>query len=243
MGWHSGSLIHAQAAAESTNCIFGNSDICNTFADIGKSVGKFAADAQRELASNNLDTIGADVGHAIHRTAADFHKAISNINFQQAGKDVDQFITNGVADISTALSEFDIDKVTTDVQQFFEGIGKEIFTAIMSVPWEDLAQDAQRFFAQVGASVDATVSAIKWEDLPRDIMDWIERHPFQTIFYVTSGVVFFAPSIVTGPLLGAVGFTPVGPGSAGGVGVLDLLDDAQTYDENDAGDYMELNEY
>jgi hypothetical protein len=50
-----------------------------------------------------------------------------------------------------------------------------------------------------------------WDDLPQIIKDWIKEHPYQTAFYVANGVVFFAPSAVSGPVLWLLGYTSVGP--------------------------------
>ncbi|KAK7540785.1 uncharacterized protein J3D65DRAFT_600890 [Phyllosticta citribraziliensis] len=55
------------------------------------------------------------------------------------------------------------------------------------------------------------VFSIKWEDLPEDIKTYIRENPGQAGMHVVGGVVFFAPALITGPLLGLLGFTAVGP--------------------------------
>lgn len=44
---------------------------------------------------------------------------------------------------------------------------------------------------------------------------WVIKHPYQTAFHVTSGVLFLAPALVALPVLGAVGFgTTIAPGTS-----------------------------
>jgi len=61
------------------------------------------------------------------------------------------------------------------------------------------------------ADVQDGAFAIDYKHLPTDVKDWIIAHPYQTVFHVVSGVVFFAPVPVSMPLLGALGWTSVGP--------------------------------
>ncbi|WWC64102.1 uncharacterized protein I303_106709 [Kwoniella dejecticola CBS 10117] len=55
---------------------------------------------------------------------------------------------------------------------------------------------------------------MKFKDLPEQVKDYIKEHPYQTAFHVINGVVFFAPSLVWGPVLGMLGFTPIGPAAS-----------------------------
>ena len=60
-------------------------------------------------------------------------------------------------------------------------------------------------------STTEKIIAINYEDLPEDIKTWIKENPKQTAFYVFQGVVFFAPGLLSAPLLRLLGFTPKGP--------------------------------
>ncbi|PQE10308.1 integral component of membrane protein [Rutstroemia sp. NJR-2017a WRK4] len=53
-----------------------------------------------------------------------------------------------------------------------------------------------------------------WDDLPQTIKDWIKAHPYQTAFHVVNGIVFFAPSAASGPVLWILGYTSAGPRAA-----------------------------
>lgn len=94
-----------------------------------------------------------------------------------------------------------------DAQNFFN----EVQGKFHSVPWAELPHDAQDFFQKTAADTRNSVAAIDWEQLPTQTKDWITAHPEQTAFYVASGIVFVAPFVLTGPLLGAAGFTAAGP--------------------------------
>ncbi len=50
-----------------------------------------------------------------------------------------------------------------------------------------------------------------YAQLPSEVKTWIKDHPYQTAFYVVNGVVLFAPGLLAGPLLGALGWTSLGP--------------------------------
>ena len=39
-----------------------------------------------------------------------------------------------------------------------------------------------------------------------DAKDWALEHPYQASFHIASGVIFFAPGLVTVPALGAAGY-------------------------------------
>jgi len=49
--------------------------------------------------------------------------------------------------------------------------------------------------------------------------DWIQEHPYQTPLYVVNVIVFFAPGLVTTPLLGLMGFGSLGPRAASAASV------------------------
>ncbi|KAJ8060455.1 hypothetical protein OCU04_010780 [Sclerotinia nivalis] len=55
---------------------------------------------------------------------------------------------------------------------------------------------------------------IRWQDLPNIIKEWIKANPRQTASYIVDGVVFFAPTAASGPVLWLLGYTSVGPRAA-----------------------------
>ena len=83
--------------------------------------------------------------------------------------------------------------------------------ASVDVDWNELPNSAQTFFRDAGAAAGEQFAAVDWDALPQQTRDWITEHPYQTAFYVVNGVVFLAPGLVTGPMLGILGFTRAGP--------------------------------
>jgi hypothetical protein len=49
------------------------------------------------------------------------------------------------------------------------------------------------------------IHQVNYEELPEETTKWIKEHPYQTAFYVVNGVVFFAPGLLTTPLLTVLG--------------------------------------
>ena len=56
-----------------------------------------------------------------------------------------------------------------------------------------------------------TMVAIEYNQLSQEAIEWIKAHPYQTLFYITNGVVILAPGLATGPFLSIIGFGPLGP--------------------------------
>jgi hypothetical protein len=52
---------------------------------------------------------------------------------------------------------------------------------------------------------------INYAELPKEVKTWITENPYQTTFYVANGIVFFYPSLITGPVLWGLGWTSSGP--------------------------------
>ncbi len=52
---------------------------------------------------------------------------------------------------------------------------------------------------------------VNYAELPKEVKDWISKHPYQTTFHVFNGIVFFYPSLITGPVLWSLGWTSIGP--------------------------------
>ena len=60
------------------------------------------------------------------------------------------------------------------------------------------------------ASAKDKASSIDVPQLVSDAKEWGVEHPYQTGFYVASGVLMAAPGLATVPVLGLAGFTAEG---------------------------------
>jgi hypothetical protein len=92
----------------------------------------------------------------------------------------------------------------------FSALSQHTLNQLSSLMWKPsikLSTHVQEKFREVQDGV----LAIDYKHLPRDVKDWIIAHPYQTTFHVVGGVVFFAPNLVSTPLLGMLGWTSIGP--------------------------------
>ncbi len=101
---------------------------------------------------------------------------------------------------------------------------------VSKMDWQKLPSEARAWVECTATNLGIAVSAakknvlgIKEAELPGEIAQWIRDHPGQTAFIIAAGIVFFAPDLITAPVLASLGFT------AGGVaaGELDTLTVAQ----------------
>ncbi|OCK88836.1 uncharacterized protein K441DRAFT_700252 [Cenococcum geophilum 1.58] len=110
------------------------------------------------------------------------------------------------ASFKSCLASADCNKFSTEVQEKL----REAQDGVLAIDYNKLSTDAQEKFREV----QDVVFAIDYKNLPTDVTDWIIAHPYQTAFHVAGGVVFFAPGLVSTPLLGALGWTSIGPRAA-----------------------------
>ncbi|KAK4240944.1 hypothetical protein C8A03DRAFT_30913 [Achaetomium macrosporum] len=75
----------------------------------------------------------------------------------------------------------------------------ELYQQVPQIDWDRLSREARNVFSVQRAT-----------DLPKEIAQWIVDHPGQTAFLTVGGVVFFAPHLVTVPVLASLGFTADG---------------------------------
>lgn len=47
--------------------------------------------------------------------------------------------------------------------------------------------------------------------VPREVLEWIRNNPRTAGFYAANGMVIICPALLTGPVLGLLGFGPLGP--------------------------------
>lgn len=55
------------------------------------------------------------------------------------------------------------------------------------------------------SSAKTKVVQVDYAQLPVEIRDWISAHPYQTAFHIASGIVYFYPPALAGPLLWTAG--------------------------------------
>jgi hypothetical protein len=83
---------------------------------------------------------------------------------------------------------------------------------IDSLPSIYPAQQAD-LFAKAYAVCDSVKDKVVSIDVPEAAVqakEWVVEHPYQTGFYVASGIVIVVPGLVAAPVLGAAGFTAEG---------------------------------
>jgi hypothetical protein len=88
---------------------------------------------------------------------------------------------------------------------------------ISEVGWENLSQQVRAWNESAAKDLGIAVSvaarnvfSIAEAHLPEEIAQWIKEHPGQTTFIIIAGVVFFAPFLISVPVLYALGFTTTG---------------------------------
>jgi hypothetical protein len=124
--------------------------------------------------------------------------AIDQIKSQVAEVDWKDLHQKGIGIVDQAKSQV----AAVDWQGLLQ-IGNEL----SQVEWEKL----RKKLLEILENIKNSVLMVELSKLPSDLLDWIKEHPGDTVFYVVSGVVFFYPAIVSGPLLELLGFAAKGP--------------------------------
>ena len=152
----------------------------------------------------------------------DFAQAVANINLNKMASDVKQAastidihkfasdVGTKVDDVQQAAAKIDLEKIGSDISQTAQTTFIDIKETISKIDLEKLTTDLTTAAATAFNDIKRSIYAINLSDLPRAVQDWIVKHPYQTAFYVASGIVFLFPGIVTGPILHVLGFTPEG---------------------------------
>ncbi|KAH0542494.1 hypothetical protein FGG08_003090 [Glutinoglossum americanum] len=83
----------------------------------------------------------------------------------------------------------------------------EAKSQLSQVEWETILKK----LLEILEHIKGQVILVEWSKLPSELQDWIKEHPADAAFYLVGGVVFFYPSVVSGPLLGLLGFASKGP--------------------------------
>ncbi|KAK3081505.1 hypothetical protein LTS18_006005 [Coniosporium uncinatum] len=91
----------------------------------------------------------------------------------------------------------------------FNGIHKAVKQSALKQCMDEVQQWAadrvEELKIAAGEALD-TVYHVECQNMPQPIAQWIEEHPKQTTFLVAGGSVFFAPFLITVPVLGMLGF-------------------------------------
>jgi hypothetical protein len=117
---------------------------------------------------------------------------------------------NALNQLSSLVQKSSIYLADTAVSAYQENVQeklREVQDGVLAIDYNKLSMDAQEKFREAQDGV----FAIDYKRLPTNVKDWIIAHPYQTTFHVVGGVVFFAPGLVSTPLLVMLGWTSIGP--------------------------------
>jgi hypothetical protein len=147
---------------------------------------------------------------------------------QEVGKNLDP---NNPLHLAMAKAGQVSGGMATQILRSLDGVGQETEKAVTAVynhvyehasqvDWVKLSQEAkgqiQHTAQQLGVALSTTAAAgptvfyITDPHLLEKIRRWIAEHPLQTIFIVVAGAVIIAPSLLSVPMLSALGFTAEG---------------------------------
>lgn len=93
----------------------------------------------------------------------------------------------------------------------------QVHQHVSEVDWDKLSHEVRAWVEHNAKELGITVSVaaknvlyIAKSQLPEEVAQWIAEHPGQTAFIVIGGAVFFAPFLITVPVLSSLGFTASG---------------------------------
>jgi hypothetical protein len=75
---------------------------------------------------------------------------------------------------------------------------------------------------------------LKWEDVPKGVKEYMKAHPYLTSFQILMLLITCIPGLVAAPVLGAMGFSSLGP-VAGKQSTVLSPDPTSTYADKEAG--------
>jgi hypothetical protein len=170
----------------------------------------------------------ANAGKATHESLDDFGqksgKALDAWG-KEVGKDLDpshpihiamtktgEFSLNAASETSRCLDQFgqQAEKSISDTYD-------QAYQFVSQVDWDKLSQEAKAWIGSTANELGVAISVASKNvlcipecHLPQAIAQWIVEHPGQTAFIIIAGTVFFAPFLITVPVLTALGFTASG---------------------------------
>ncbi|KAK3310020.1 uncharacterized protein B0T15DRAFT_488717 [Chaetomium strumarium] len=110
-----------------------------------------------------------------------------------------------------------LDHIGKNTEIAVNGAYENLHQQVSRVDWDKLSQAAKDWVENIAKTLALPVAvaaekvfSVPQDILPKEIVQWIDDHPAQTAFLIVAGVVFFAPHLVTVPVLESLGFTADG---------------------------------
>lgn len=178
------------------------------FRSVGRNIaqaGKITHDSLAgfgQNAGNALDSWGKEMGkdldpsHPIHiamTKTGEFSFAVARQTLSRLdgfGQQTERSVTGAYNQAHKHFSEVDWDSVSQEAREWVQRTAKELGVAV--------------------AAAEKGIFNIPLSSLPGEIAQWIAEHPKQTAFIIVGGTVFFAPYLVTVPVLNSLGFSANG---------------------------------
>ncbi|KAH8707529.1 hypothetical protein GQ44DRAFT_830966 [Phaeosphaeriaceae sp. PMI808] len=170
----------------------------------------------------------AHAGKIIHDSLDDFGQNAGNALDswgKQMGKDLDPSHPIHIAMTKTGEISFG---AARESLRYLDGFGqqseKSVSEAynqahqyISEVDWDTLSQEVRAWIGSLAKELGIAVSVattnvfcIAKPHIPEEVAQWIVEHPGQTTFIIIAGAVFFAPFLITVPVLSSLGFATNG---------------------------------
>jgi hypothetical protein len=168
------------------------------------------------LIDGKLDGVGQVIGDGFVLLPNDpVHIDMANMQFALAMVKTEELLFTAAIGTLGALDKVgaNIERVVTTVSGAYESLHQQI----SQVEWDKLSQEGKEWAEKTARTLNIPISlaaeklfSIAEDNLPAEIVQWIADHPGQTVFIVTGGVVYFAPHLLTVPVLTSLGFTTTG---------------------------------
>jgi len=170
----------------------------------------------------------ANAGKIVHDSLDDFGQKTGNALDswgKHMGKDLDPSHPIHIA--MTKTGEFSFGAARESLR-YLDGFGQQteksvsaaynqVHQHVSEVDWDKLSHEVRAWVEHTAKELGITVSVaaknvlyIAKSQLPEEVAQWIAEHPGQTAFIVIGGAVFFAPFLITVPVLSSLGFTASG---------------------------------
>lgn len=103
------------------------------------------------------------------------------------------------------------------METLISAVYNELHKHASAVEWHKLSIEVKTWVERTAPQLEIAVSdaakavvSIAQSQLPVEIVRWITEHPGQTVFIIVAGIVFFAPFLITVPVLYTLGFRSSG---------------------------------
>ncbi|KAF2753405.1 hypothetical protein EJ05DRAFT_213972 [Pseudovirgaria hyperparasitica] len=150
-----------------------------------------------------FDKAIADTGHAAEAVAG--HATRAGEEMAKAGEKGMQDINDSATGTMQALSEAgdsafqELRKRAQDLQNTYQNETMPALQQFGDDAWKS-KEEAEEYMLN-----------FDWNNLPEATFEFVKEHPHEIALCVIGGVIIAAPGLFFMPLLGILGFTPVGP--------------------------------